>query len=130
MPGRPCPRDDTNWSYFRNRLATARRSDSFGTAASAAAPRSLSMKFGSFVVALVVLAAGFAATGCGATPTSSSTVSAIVVTGLVPGVGGSSQFAASAALAGGTTQDVTSTATWSSSNSAVATVSASGLVTA
>jgi len=88
------------------------------------------MKFGSFVVALVVLAAGFAATGCGATPTSSSTVSAIVVTGLVPGVGGSSQFAASAALTGGTTQDVTSTATWSSSNSAVATVSASGLVTA
>jgi uncharacterized protein YjdB len=48
----------------------------------------------------------------------------------VPGVGSSSQFTAVASLAGGVTQDVTGAATWSSSNTAVATVSATGLVSA
>jgi hypothetical protein len=47
----------------------------------------------------------------------------------VPGVGQTSQFTAKAKLSNGTTQDVTTQATWESSNAAVATVSATGLVT-
>jgi uncharacterized protein YjdB len=44
-------------------------------------------------------------------------------------VGSTAQFDAVVTYTGGTTQDVTSTATWTSSNAAVATVSVSGLVT-
>ena len=62
--------------------------------------------------------------------TSASTVSSLSVTGTVPAVGATSQFTAIATLASGSTQDVTSAATWSSSNLSAAAVSASGLVTA
>jgi hypothetical protein len=51
------------------------------------------------------------------------------VTGTVLGVGQTSQFTAKAKLSNGTTQDITTQATWQSSNTAVATVSAAGLVT-
>jgi hypothetical protein len=47
----------------------------------------------------------------------------------VPGIGQTSQLTAKAKLSNGTTQDVTAQATWQSSNTTVATVSATGLVT-
>lgn len=86
------------------------------------------MKIRSSAVLFLVLAAAVAASACGSSPTSATTVSSVVVSGGVPGVGGSSQFAAVATLAGGVTQDVTTSATWTSSNGAVATVSSTGLV--
>jgi uncharacterized protein YjdB len=88
------------------------------------------MKVRSFVIVLFVLALGFTIGACGSNPNTATTVSTVAVTGTVPAVGTTSQFAATATMLNGTTQDVSSTATWSSSNSAVATVSSSGLVTA
>ena len=70
-----------------------------------------------------------AASACGGSSTSPTTVSSIAVTGTVPTVGATSQFTATATMSNGTTQDVTSTATWTSSNTADATVSSTGLVT-
>jgi hypothetical protein len=85
------------------------------------------MKVRPLVVLSFVFAAALVAAACG-TPTSATTVSTVVVSGGVPGVGGSSQFSAVATLSGGTSQDVTGAATWASSNTAVATVSGTGLV--
>jgi len=51
------------------------------------------------------------------------------VSGTAPVVGASAQFSATATLSNGTTQSVTTQATWSSSNTAIATVSSSGIVT-
>jgi uncharacterized protein YjdB len=82
-----------------------------------------------FVTSLAVaiaIALGAAACGSSTTP---STVTSIAVTGTTPAIGASSQFTASAAMSDGTTQDVTSLATWQSSNTSDATVSTSGLVT-
>jgi hypothetical protein len=88
------------------------------------------MKIRSFAILLCVVALGLVAAACGSSPTSATSVSTVTVSGGVPGVGSSSQFTAVASLAGGVTQDVTGAATWSSSNTAVATVSATGLVSA
>jgi hypothetical protein len=55
-------------------------------------------------------------------------MSSVTVTGTVPAVGQMSQLAAKATLSNGTSQDVTTQATWSSSNTAVATVTAGGLL--
>ena len=88
------------------------------------------MKVRMFVVVLFVLAVGFTVGACSNTPTSASTISSVAVGGSVPAVGASSQFAATATLSNGSTQDVSSSATWTSSNTSVATVSSSGLVTA
>jgi uncharacterized protein YjdB len=66
------------------------------------------------------------------TPTiasSASTVSSIAVAGTPPAIGGTSQFTATATLSTGTTQDVTSLATWTSSNTGTATVASTGIVT-
>ena len=57
-------------------------------------------------------------TSIAVTPTSSSTP-----------VGTTVQFHATATLAGGTTQDITSSVTWSSSNTSAGTIDASGLFT-
>jgi hypothetical protein len=51
----------------------------------------------------------------------------IKIFGAVPGVGQTSQFTATQTLSNGTSQDVTTLATWSSSNPAVATVTRDGL---
>jgi len=83
--------------------------------------------------AVAVLALG---TACGSQPgnLSPSTPTVLSVTlsgdssGLVPGM--TRQFSARANLADGSTVDVTTQASWISSNSGVASVSASGLVTA
>ena len=83
----------------------------------------------SSVVLLFALALGLSIAACGSTPAAPSTVSTVTVSGGAPAVGATSQFTAIATLSGGATEDVSSSATWSSSNTAVATVSASGLVT-
>jgi uncharacterized protein YjdB len=70
----------------------------------------------------------------GSTPltVSSATLSSISITPANPGISpqGTQQFAATGTFADGTTQDITSQVTWISSNTSVATVSSSGLVTA
>ena len=55
-------------------------------------------------------------------------VVSITVSGSAPLPGTTSQFSATATLSDGTTQAVTSVASWSSSNSSIATVSATGTV--
>ena len=85
------------------------------------------MKFRGSSIAFFIVLTMFAA-ACGSS-TSPSTVSSVAVTGAVPAVGAQSQMVATATLSTGTTQDVTSSATWQSSNTAVATVTSSGLVT-
>jgi hypothetical protein len=52
----------------------------------------------------------------------------IAVTGTVPSIGQTSQLDAKATLSNGTSQDVTATATWASSNTAIATVTTGGLL--
>ena len=78
----------------------------------------------SLAIAALLMAVTIA---CGSS-TSPTTVSTVAVAGTAPAVGATSQFTATATLMNGTTQDVTSLATWSSSNSSEATVSTSGLV--
>jgi hypothetical protein len=63
------------------------------------------------------------------TTTAAPTVSSVTVSGLAPSVSATAQFAALAIFSNGTTQSVTSQATWQSSPSGVATVTSAGLVT-
>jgi hypothetical protein len=77
--------------------------------------------------ALIVGVAVFA-TACGST-TAPSSVTAITITGVAPAVGATTQFIATGTLSDGTTQDITATASWTSSDPSVATVSAGGAVT-
>lgn len=79
------------------------------------------------VIALILGAALF--TQACSSSTSPSSVSSITITGTSPGVGSSSQLAATAIMSDGSTQDITSTATWASSTATVATVSSTGAVT-
>jgi uncharacterized protein YjdB len=88
------------------------------------------MKVRSLVLVLCVLVSGLAVGACGSSPTSSTVVYTVAVSGTTPIVGSSAQFVAMATLSSGATQDITSTAAWSSSNTAVATVSSAGVVTA
>ena len=91
------------------------------------------------VVMFAGIAAGWLLQACGAssatapsTPTSTpsaSTVVSVAVSGSAPPVGATTQYSATATLSDGTTQSVTSAASWSSSNNSVASVSASGVVT-
>jgi hypothetical protein len=80
-----------------------------------------------------VLAVGAALAGCSTNP--SPTVVSIAVTGAAPAVGGTSQFTAVATFADGSTKDVTNSVVvtaptlWQSGNTAVATVSSTGVVT-
>jgi len=61
---------------------------------------------------------------------SGATISSLDITGTVPATGSSSQFTSTVTFSDGTTQDVTSMASWVSFNKAVATVSSTGVVTA
>jgi len=56
-------------------------------------------------------------------------VTSVVVSGTTPAIGETTQFTATATFSNSTTQDVTSQATWRSSNTAVVTVSNTGAVT-
>jgi len=87
------------------------------------------MKPRSLVFVLFALALGLSVAACGSSPTA-PTVSAVAVSGTAPAVGSSSQFVATALNSNGTSQDVSGSATWSSSDSNIATVSSTGLVTA
>lgn len=76
-----------------------------------------------------------AASACGstpATPTTPATLTAVAISGTasLTTAGQASQLTATAMLSDSTTQNVTSSATWLSSNTGVATVSSAGLLTA
>lgn len=79
----------------------------------------------------MLLAAALAGCG-GATSAPSPTVTGLTIAGTasLPGVGQTSQLSVVATMSSGGSQTVTNQATWQSSNSAVAIVSTSGLVTA
>lgn len=83
-------------------------------------------------VAIVLSAALAAACAKKSTSTPTPTVTGVVVTGngAFTSKNQTSQLIASANLSDSTSQNVSSTATWSSSNPAVASVSSTGLVTA
>ncbi len=87
------------------------------------------------LVVLVFLAAGCGDSGT-ATPDSptgpsSPTVTSVTITGTltIGNTGQTSQMSATAHFAKGTSQNVTTTATWASSDAAVATISPTGLIT-
>ena len=89
------------------------------------------MKIRMFAASVLALTLAVFAAACNNdSSTSASTVSSVVVAGAIPTVGTTSQFSATANLSSGTSQDVTSVSTWSSSNTSAAIVSATGLVTA
>ena len=77
----------------------------------------------------VIVGLAVSSLACSKSNTSPSTVSSIAITGIAPAVGASAQFTAIATMGDGTTQDVTSTAAWQSSNPSDATVSTTGVVT-
>lgn len=87
------------------------------------------------LIIVAVLAAACADSGTtstdGPTGPSSPTVTSVTISGTlaITNIGQTSQLSATAHFAKGTTQNVTSQATWSSSNVAIATVTAGGLVT-
>jgi hypothetical protein len=62
-------------------------------------------------------------------PVPAPSVSSVIVSGTAPTVGATAPFSATANLSNGTAQTITSQATWSSSNTLVATVTNAGLVT-
>lgn len=83
--------------------------------------------------ALVLLVASVCLVpACGGSSTPSPTVSGLTVTGTsaLANKNATSQLTATVRMSNNTTQDVTTTSTWASSNATVASVSASGLVTA
>ena len=88
---------------------------------------------------LLAAGLGFLFANCGggggpSTPTTPSapTVTSVTVTGPAgnPGTGQSAQFTATANFSNATTQNITTQASWQSSNSSIAAVSGSGMVTA
>jgi hypothetical protein len=80
------------------------------------------------VAAVVLLTVGALLSACSSNP-AAPTTSTITIAGAVPPVGQTSQLTATATLSNGTSQNVTTQATWSSSNPAVATITAGGLLT-
>jgi hypothetical protein len=84
---------------------------------------------GKSAVTAVLLLLAVGSLVCACSNSTAPSTSSLAVTGTVPPVGQTSQLSAKATLANGTIQDVTATATWSSSNTAVATVTVTGLIT-
>jgi trimeric autotransporter adhesin len=84
----------------------------------------------SLVLFLSVAVAGLSLSACSSTPVSATTITTVAVTGITPFIGSTAQYACTVTFSDSTTQDVTSKATWVSSNTAVLTVSSSGIVTA
>jgi hypothetical protein len=79
-------------------------------------------------ILLVVPIAGCGSSPASPTPTSSASVSSVAVASASTS-GASFQLTATARMSDGTTQDVTRTAAWDTSNPALATVSPTGMVT-
>ncbi len=86
------------------------------------------MRFRTITLLTVLLGATLFAAACGST-TAPSSITAVTVTGVAPAVGAVTQLTATGALSDGTTEDVTATATWMSSDPSVVTVAATGAVT-
>jgi trimeric autotransporter adhesin len=86
--------------------------------------------FRSICATVIALTLGVGVAACGSSPTAPATVQSVTVSGGTPVVGSSSQFTALANMSNGTSQDVTSLATWTTSDNTVATVSSTGVVTA
>jgi Carboxypeptidase regulatory-like domain/Bacterial Ig-like domain (group 2) len=81
----------------------------------------------------IIVPLSIVVSGCeSSTPSnpSNTTVASVIVAGTPPAAGASSQFTAIAVRPDGSSESVTSKATWRSSNTSVATVSAGGVVTA
>jgi hypothetical protein len=95
-------------------------------------------RFAIALIASIILAAGLSSCSGGTAPSPSSTpppssapsVTGVAVSGAAPAIGSSSQFTATASMSNGGSQVVTNQAAWQSSNTVVASVSASGLVAA
>jgi uncharacterized protein YjdB len=83
-----------------------------------------------FSFSFAILGLGVLLTACGGSTTAPSVVSTVTVTGAAPAVGASSQYTAVATMNNGVTEVVTTSATWTSSNPGIATVTPGGLVTA
>jgi hypothetical protein len=79
---------------------------------------------------LLLLATSSLFVGCGSSPVAPGPdrATAVVVAGIAPVIGASTQFSATAALGDGSSRSVTAEATWESSYTAIATV-AQGMVT-
>jgi uncharacterized protein YjdB len=77
----------------------------------------------------VLSAASFGCTESPAEATDVAEVATISVAGTAPAIGATAQFTATATLSDGTTRNINSSATWGSSNTSIATVSSSGIVT-
>src|SRR5437762_1644486 len=88
----------------------------------------------SMIVGTAALLIPVASMGCGSSSTPAAptvTVTGVSVSGPTPAIGGPpQQFTATAAMSNGTSKDVTSSASWQSSDTTIATVSSSGIVTA
>jgi len=86
-----------------------------------------------FTIAVALTVAAWACSGptspSNTTTNTTPTVTAVSVSGNAPNIGATSQFTATATLSNSTTQTVTPQATWTSSNTNVATVNSAGLVT-
>ena len=84
----------------------------------------------SLALILSVAVAGLALAACSSTPAAATTISGLALTGTVPAIGSTSQYTSTVTYSDNTTHDVTTMATWVSFNTAVATVSSTGVVTA
>ena len=83
------------------------------------------------VLFLPVAVAGLWLSACNSsTPAAATTTSSIAVSGNVPAIGATSQYTCTVTFSDSTTKDCTNTASWVSFNTAVATVSSSGVVSA
>lgn len=80
-------------------------------------------------LAITVASGGGPSTPSPSPAPATPTVSSVSVSGSAPALNATSQFTATAALFDGSSQTVTSQASWQSSNTAVATVSSTGAVT-
>ena len=79
---------------------------------------------------VLMFAVAVSAAACSSTtPTSSSTITSMSISGAPPAVGGRSQYSANITLPNGTQENVTNVVTWQSSDTSIATISTTGLVT-
>ena len=87
------------------------------------------MRFRIIAALTLLLGATLFTAACGST-TSPSSLASIAVTGTAPfAVGAVTQLTATGMLSDGTTEDVTNSATWLSSDPSIAMVSSTGVVT-
>src|SRR5437764_1504721 len=80
------------------------------------------------MIAVLLWACGGSSSSSTPSAPSSPTLRSVSVSGTTPAIGASSPFTATANFSNGTTQNVTSQASWQSTAASVATVSSSGTV--